>query len=862
MWNLVRAFLFSLVFAAPVLAQEAKIDADAALTFERDIRPILKAHCFDCHGAGEKLKGELDLRLRRTMMRGGDSGAAIVPGKPDESYLIERLRAGEMPPGNKKVSEEEIVLFERWIADGAPTAREEPAQLEKGVAITAEERRWWSFQPIRRPDVPQFGEADRARTPIDALLLARMKDRGLSFSPDADKLTFIRRAYFDLIGLPPKPEAVEAFLADESVEAYDNLIDGLLDSPHYGERWARHWLDVAGYADSEGYTNADDSRPWAYKYRDYVIRSLNDDKPFDQFIHEQLAGDEMVPPPHKNLEPDQIEKLVATGFLRMAADGTGSGANNDEARNQTIADTIKIVSTSLFGLSVGCAQCHDHRYDPIPQRDYYQLRAIFEPALDWKNWRTPGQRLISLYTDEDRAKVAEVEAEAQKIAAEKSEKQTKYIDEALEKELARHSEELREPLRTAYRTAGDKRTAEQQSLLKKFPSVNINTGNLYQYNQGAADDLKKYDERIAEVRKKKPVEEFIRATTETPGQIPQTHVFHRGEFKQPTEPVEPAALSITADPYSRFEIPANDSTLPTTGRRLAYAKWLTNGKHPLVARVIVNRVWMHHFGRGLVGTPAEFGVLGERPTHPELLDWLADEFMAQGWSLKKLHKLIMTSTVYRQTSVAEPAKTAIDASNSMYWRFPIQRLNAEIVRDRILATSGVLSDKLYGPSVPVKADDSGQIVVDGDESRRSVYVRVRRTQPEAMLTAFDAPVMVTNCDRRPSSTVATQSLMLMNSDFILRHAGKFAERVRGEAAIANGQTESERLNAFVGWAWQLAFCRSAEDAEIESAAAFLRQQVGHLRANGEEKKVEDCELQALTNLCQVLLSSNEFLYVD
>ena len=829
--RLFLAALFVLSSTASVVA-----DDNVGLTFEHDIRPILKTYCFGCHGATEKVKGELDLRLRRFMIDGGENGAAIVPGKPDESLLLTRLKAGEMPPGEEKVPADQIAIFEKWIAAGALTARAEPEKLDPGIGITPEERAFWSFQPIKRPEVPEYTEADRVRTPIDALLLKQLKERGLAFSEDADKLTLIKRVYLDLVGLPPKPEEIVAFLADESPQAYETLVDRVLESPHYGERWGRHWLDVAGYADTEGYSNSDADRPWAYFYRDYVIRSFNNDKPFDQFIREQLAGDEMVPLPHKNLSSEHIEKLTATGFLRMAADGTGSGSNDDVARNQTMVDTIKIVSTSLLGLSVGCAQCHDHRYDPIPHEDYYALRAVFEPALDWKSWRTPQQRQITLYTDADRAKAAEVEAEAQKIAAEKSQKQSKYIDEALTQELTKHPTELRDKLRTAYKTSGDKRTDEQKLLLKKFPSVNISAGNLYQYNQKHADELKEFDKRIGEVRGKKPVEQFLRILTEVPDKIPATFVFHRGEFKQPTDAVRPAALTIAAPPGNRVSIADNDSSRPTTGRRLAYAHWLTSGKHPLTTRVLVNRVWMHHLGRGIVGTPADFGVLGERPTHPELLDWLADEFAAQGWSLKKLHKLIMTSTVYRQTSAADSAKLAIDGPNQLYWKWPVQRLDAEIVRDRILATSGVLGDTLFGSPVNIKADDAGQVIIDGDESRRSIYIRVKRTQPLAILKAFDAPVMEVNCDRRPSSTVAPQSLMLMNSDFILRNARKFAERTRGSMPTDQSIDVAFDTNRLSGAKpeWQLGSGKFNEETKRVDGFAQLPHWTGSAWQGGDK----------------------------
>ncbi len=781
-----RSLLAILILLAPATLRV--VAEDRELTLERDVRPILKEHCLECHGATNEMKGELDLRLARFMIAGGESGPAIVPGKAGESLLLQRVRDGEMPPGDTPVPAEQIAILEKWISGGAATARPEPETIEDGIGITFEEREFWSFKPVVRPAVPKFDAADRARTPVDAFLLESMKTKAseLSFSPDANRRTMIRRLYLDLIGLPPTPDDVSAFVADKSPQAYEALVDRLLKSPRYGERWARHWLDIAGYADSEGYSNADADRPWAYQYRDYVIRSLNADKPFDQFIQEQLAGDEMAPRPHANLSPNQIDKLTATGLLRMAADGTGSGSNDDTARNQTVADTIKIVSTSLLGLSVGCAQCHDHRYDPIPQKDYYALRAVFEPALDWKRWRTPPQRLLSLYTDDDRAKAKEVEAEVAVVAAEKAKKLAKYIDEALEKELGKHATELRERLRTAYKTPATKRNDEQKKLLKEYPSTNISAGNLYQYNKGHADELKAIDANIAKIRTKKPVEKFLRVLTETSGKAPQTFLFHRGDHRQPTEPIAPAGLSIAAPPGERATFEDDEQTKAdgkqaTSGRRLAYAKSLTNSKHPLVARVLVNRIWLHHFGRGIVGTPSDFGRLGQRPTHPKLLDWLASEFVEKGWSLKRLHKLIVMSTAYRQSSVASPEKLAIDGANRHYWKWPLQRLDAEIVRDRILATNGALGDEMYGPAVNVKTDDAGQVLVDGGESRRSIYIRVKRTQPVAMLKAFDAPVMDVNCESRPSSTVAPQSLLLMNSEFILRQARALAKRAADEA---------------------------------------------------------------------------------
>jgi hypothetical protein len=863
----------------------------AAPTFEKDIRPILKAHCFECHGEGEKLKGGLDLRLRRLMLKGGDDGPVIVPGKPDRSPLFRLIDSGEMPKRDKKLAREQVVLIKQWITTGAKTARAEPAELAKGSGITDEERAFWSFQPIRQPAIPATKRQDRVRTPVDAFLVSALAKKKLGFSPDAEKITLLRRACFDLTGLPPTPAEVEAFLADTAPDAYEKLLDRLLESPHYGERWGRHWLDVAGYADSDGYSDADPPRAHAYKYRDYVIGSFNSDKPFDRFITEQLAGDELARATRENPQsalatPHTRELLIATGFLRMGADGTATPAvaDPDAVRNQVVADTLKIISTSLLGLSVGCAQCHDHRYDPIPQTDYYRLRAVLEPAYDPKNWRTPDQRLVSLYTEADRKAAAQVEADAKKLVDEKAAKQKQYIDEALTKHLDKFEAELRGKLRAAYDMPADKRTPEQKKLLADNPSVNINPGVLYQYNQKAADDLKAMDAKIADIRGRKPAEDFLSVLTEPADKVPITYLFHRGDPKQPKEAVKPGGLSVLAPPGQSLELPEKDPNLASSGRRLAFARWLTSGTNPLVARVLVNRVWLHHFGHGLVGTPSDFGAMGDRPSHPELLDWLASDFVEHGWRMKRLHKLIMTSTAYRQSSRRSPGGNERDPENRLYGRKPVQRLEAEVIRDSILATSGALNKTMYGPPVPVRPDVHGQIVVgvdktqgdnkmpvevalNGEEFRRGIYIQARRSRPVAMLHVFDAPVMEVNCERRQNSTVATQSLMLMNSQFILDQAARFAARLQAEAA--------EDRTRQVARAWQLAFSRSPTEQESADAIEFLSRQVEHLKSVPEKKeekaKKDDKakpvvkpapELQALTDLCQTLLSANEFLYVD
>jgi hypothetical protein len=821
------------------------------LTFEKDVRPIFRAHCFDCHGAGEELEGGLDLRLVRSMESGGESGPAIEKGNAAESLLVHRIKSGEMPPGEHRVPEGQIETIERWIAAGAKTSRAESASIGPGLGISVEERSYWAFQPIRRPSLPELNDANQARTPIDHFLVARMEPIGLKFAADAEKVTLIRRAYLDLIGLPPTPKQVDAFVSDDNDNAWNRVVDELLDSPRYGERWGRHWLDVAGYADSEGASNRDEVRAWSYKYRDWVIRAFNQDMPYDEFITWQLAGDELAERPFKNMSSRQIDMLTATGLLRMAADGTSS-MNDEETRNQVVTDTIKIVSSSLLGLSVGCAQCHDHRYDPISQVDYYRLRAILEPALNYKSWVPPAERRVSLFSDEDIATSNAIEKEAAVLVEQRTKQQSEFMELALLEELSKFNEALRKRLEGAYRTEGAKRTAEQNELLDTYPSIGkLHPGVLYQYNQGNENKLKELDSQIAKIRSRKPTEEFLRVVTEPAGNsAPITSLFFRGDYRQRKQEVSPGGLTVAAPEESPFLIAENDPELQSTGRRLAYARWLTSGRHPLVARVFVNRVWLHHFGQTFVSTPDEFGKLGALPTHPELLDWLADEFMAKGWSVKHLHRLILSSTVYRQKSTASALSLTVDGSNQLYSHFPVHRLEAEAIRDSILFVSGRLDDTSFGSAVGIEADDTGQIISKGDRQRRSVYLQVRRTQPVALLKSFDAPTMEINCGKRESSTVATQSLMLMNSEFVLKFSKAFAERllplIKEDAGVA------------LAHGWRLAYGRKPASEELEASQKYYSEQSELLKS----RKVESANMQALTNYCQALLTSNEFLYVE
>ncbi len=513
--------------AVPLCAQ---VQGQPPLTFEKDVRPILREYCLDCHGAGQKLEANLDLRLVRFITKGGDSGAAISAEQPQESLLLKMMASGDMPPGDARVPEEKVDIVRRWLADGHRTARPEPESLPPGIPINPEDRDYWAYRPFVRPALPQSGlpesraQAAEFASAIDVFLKARMPD-GLDFPPEANRRVLVMRAWFDLVGMQPDEHVLSKWINHSSASWYDEMLDELMDSPHYGERWARHWLDVAGYADSDGYTVADADRPWAWKYRDYVIRSFNDDKPFDRFVIEQLAGDELAGPKKDDWTSEQIELLTATGFLRTAADGTGSGDDSPEARNKVIADTLKIVGSSLLGASLHCAQCHDHRYDPISHEDYFALRSVFEPALNWQQWQPPAARMVSLYTSAERKLASEIDAAADEMGRARNAKRDEFMKQALDKELEKYEEPLRGKLREAYETKASERSAEQKELLAKHPSVNITPGVLYQYLPKADEELKALDKAIAAKRAEKPKEEFVRVLTEPADKAPLARLF-------------------------------------------------------------------------------------------------------------------------------------------------------------------------------------------------------------------------------------------------------------------------------------------------------------------------------------------------
>lgn len=847
--------------------------AITGLSFEHDVRPILKAHCFQCHGEDGKTKGDLDVRLKRLLEKGGETGPAIVPGKPHESLLLDLVKEGEMPKKAKPLKPEEIATIEGWIAQGAKTLRPEPEKAEDANGITDEERAWWAFRPIGRPTVPG-SEAN----PIDSFIHAKLAEKKLAASPEADRATLVRRAYFDLLGLPPTRAQVDAFVKDTRPEAWERLIDELLASPRYGERWGRHWLDVVGYADSEGYNDDDVPRESAWRYRDYVIQSFNADKPFDRFIQEQLAGDEMVGYPRTgDLSPDDIEKLTATGFLRMAPDGTGQ-RNMDQkaAQNAVITETVKIVSSSLLGMTVGCAECHDHRFDPILQRDFYRLRAVLEPGLNLAGWLEPRQREVSLKTQAQAERIAEIDKQIKALEADYQKQLEGFQAWTLDQELDAIPASERDFARTAAlawrqgrKEKGEGKeglTPEQTKYLFDHPFLKIAATeqqlNLFvQRHKEKVGEfekvVKEHKDRLTSLTAQKPVIGSLRALTEIPTRpIPVTALFQRGSYLAPGEKVGPGDLSVLSHVLP-VDIAPKDSALPTSGRRLAFAKHLTSGQHPLTARVLVNRFWMHHFGRGIVGTAGDFGRQGEKPTHPELLDWLAGEFMAKGWSLKQLHRLMMASATYRQASVRRTEGERIDAANTLYWRANVRRLEAETIRDATLAVTSKLNLTAFGPPVSVMEDANAQVVVggkepskDGQEFRRSVYVQQRRTALPYQLAVFDAPQMEPNCEARNLSTVAPQSLLLMNSAFVVEQSRIFAQRVLKDSGAEADAT------ALVRHAWELAFARLPSREDEADAARYLDEQTRDFTA------AKDAREKALASLCQALLGSNQFLYID
>lgn len=853
---------------APTVPAKGERAAAVATLTENDILSSLLAHCTVCHGARNK-EGGLDLRSREAMLKGGKSGPALVPGHPEASLIVRKIETGQMPPWSQtfKVSVKpmpagELERLTRWIAAGAPETPADP-DMAAGIpdrAVSDAQRNFWSFRPPRAEAVPHSIVAG-PRNPIDVFIGEKLRASELQLSPEADRLVLLRRATVDLTGLLPEPREIEAFLADRAPTAYDRMIDRLLASPAYGERWARYWLDAAGYADSDGHF-ADSIRSYAYRYRDYVIRSFNADKPYDRFLQEQIAGDELADYEHAPaITPQLMDNLVATGFLRMAPDGTNPPElNYIPERVDVIADEMEIFGSAVMGLTIKCARCHDHKYDPIPQRDYYRLVADFKGAFDEYDWLKPYYRNLQNVTPDEREKPnaynrsfrEKVAALKQALSAKAEARRKKHQED----ELAKLPADLRRDVRQMLATPAKRRSPEQKRLAQKYEQeLRFDDARLKQcdaeFNKASTETAAKIDV-LGE--KMLPSAEIVALWDR--GEPSPTFVYAKGDYQKPGRVVGPGVPAVLTDGRTPFVPRPPWKGAKKTGRRLALARWLTRPDHPLTARVMVNRIWDHHFGRGLVETLDNFGHTGARPSHPELLDWLAREFVRREWSVKAMHRLLMTSAVYRQSSARRPELEVKDRDNRLLGRMPLKRMEAEVVYDSLLEVAGRLDRRCFDVPdlVDVRADGLVTPVATPRGYRRSVYVLHRRKEIPTLLENFDFPNMTPNCIERTSSTVATQALTLMNGTQGYELANAFARR-----AVREVGTEPSRQ---IAWIWQTAFSRPAtpEEAAVarESLARFTQIWTGQNRSERAERAAE----RALATFCHAILNSAAFLTVD
>ena len=843
----------------PVLAKEPP--------HQHDVIPILLLRCTVCHGPRRK-DGGLDLRTKAAMLQGGKSGPAMIPGDPDGSLMIQRIESGDCPPLElllkyfvRKPTREEVSVLRAWIAAGAPekAIRPDVATTSADVLVTKEDREHWAFQPLRKMEPPRIDRRNGAN-PIDAFIGARLKEKGLSFSGEADRRTLIRRAWFDLTGLPPSVEELGRWMTHEGERWFEDLVDHLLASPRYGERWGRYWLDLAGYASSEGGISADTIRAVEWKYRDYVIRAFNDDKPYDRFLLEQIAGDELANyTDPEGVTPEIVENLIATGFLRMGIDQTGSRTMNFvPERLGVIADAINVVGSGVMGLTLECARCHGHKYDPIPLRDYYRLKAVFQGALDehdWMSWKT---RKLTVATPEAKKRHAlassTIGKEIKSLEAKRRKAVSLLQSRYFKERRPTLSDELYEEFRAAQKVSQGRLTLRQEELLARYETfLKPTESQLREMHPELGEELNEMDARLKSLRREMPPPLTVRALWDR-GDPSPTYILKRGEHNRPGRLVGPGVPSALTDGRTPFEYSRPWKNAPSTGRRLAFAKWLTRPDHPLTSRVFVNRVWKEHFGVGLVKTLENFGKQGERPSHPGLLDWLALEFVERGWSVKELHRLIMSSRTYRQASSIQPEIDRVDPENRLLSRMAMRRLNAEALRDSLLFVSGRLDERMFGPSDPVSVREDGLIMADASESgwRRSVYLRYRRTELPSLLDTFDYPEMGPNCVQRSVSTVSLQALMLSNNRRVFELAESFAGRV---LAVA-GDNVAEAVKA----AYEMALSREATNEESARARESVAAMAGQFREAGESETY--ARKQAMAAFCHALLNSAEFVYVD
>jgi len=792
----------ALVMGSVLPASAADISKEHAEFFTTKVKAILEKNCFSCHShAAKKSKGDLVLDSRASLLKGGESGAAAVPGKPDESLFIQAIRysddASHMPPKGKLASAD-IAVLEQWVKLGLPWPGSQivktPAR-PRGV-ITDEDRKWWAFQPLKVVEPPAV--ADKAWSGgVDRFLRKRLEVEGLTPAPDADPVALLRRIRYDLTGLPPTPAEVDTFLAEcrdgVSQSAVERLVDRLLATPHYGERWARHWLDLVRYSESDGF-RIDEYRPDGWRYRDYVIESLNKDKPYDRFVQEQIAGDELF--------PGDPEALTGTSYLRLGI----YEYNNRDVRTQwsdMLNELTDVTGDVFLGLGMQCARCHDHKFDPILQKDYFRLQSFFaaiQPrddrpvatALQIHDYETKLRPWLEKTADL-RARLEAIEApERDKAAREAIEKFPDDIQAILHKPEAK-----RDPL-------------ERQLGALAYRQVTYEYGRLDRRYKGAVkEELLRLRRELAAFDALKPAPLPVTLTmSDTGTTAPPTFI-----PKRTNTPIEPGWLSVLDE--RTVAISGSPKGTPTTGRRAALASWLTRADNPLTARVMVNRVWQHHFGRGLAPISSDFGRLGEPPSHGDLLDWLTDKFVREGWSLKKLHREILTSAAYRQSAFHPDPSVGVrkDPENRLLWRGNIRRLDAEQIRDSLLAITGKLDPAVGGPSV------------DANQSRRSVYLRAHRNTRDPLLEVFDVPEGIQTNPQRNVTTTPVQALLLINGPYLIQQARLLADRLRSTC----GGDEAKMIDG----AYRLVLGRPATEAQQAAAAAFLAAQTARIRPGAD-----------------------------
>lgn len=779
---MLRRCLVALV-AALACAPGNSARADGAVDFDNGVRPLLSRRCSGCHNA-QDTNGGLDLTQRETARAGGDSGAALQPGSPEASLLWQRIAAGEMPP-KQKLSAAEQELLRAWIATGAPWSGG-PLDPFEFTSDTRAGYDWWSLQPLRVQTPPAAPVGDPLSA-IDAFVQRKLADAKRHPSPLADRRTLIRRLYFDLLGLPPDPALVAEFVCDPSPSAYDALVDRLLTSPAYGQRWARHWLDVARFGESQGFER-DRLRTNLWRYRDWVIDALNNDLPYDEFARRQLAGDV--------LHPGDREALIATGFLVAGAyDEVGqkqqSGAMRAVVRQDELEDLVSTVAQTFLGLTVNCSRCHDHKFDPIRQVEYYGLAATLAGVHHGEPTLPAGDRRAS-------PSMARISARRRAISAQLAHIEQPWLDAGFgEMELAAILGEDRWQERTQLRFELDHLKQQQQS----------------------AADAKVYA--------------VVPAPPET------TYVLDRGNPAAAKGAVTPGGIAALRGVRADFGL---DGAADDAQRRRCLADWIASPGNPLFARVMVNRLWQHHFGVGLVETPNDFGFNGGRPSHPELLDWLAAELIRNDWSLKRLHRLIVTSQTYRQSSRLDERAATLDADNRLLWRKSPQRLDAETLRDTLLELAGLLDSSLEGPGfhefttyVHNSQFYDMRDAVGVTFNRRTIYRTWVRSARSQLLDVFDCPDPSTNTPHRAVTTTPLQALSLLNNSFVLRMADAFAARVEAEAGELPGlQVRQVFLRALA---------RTPEQSEQTACEQLVRE-------------------HGLAALCRVVFNSNELLYVD